>query len=121
MKSTNPITGATVWAGEAASPADVHAAVARAREAFHAFSLTPLSERLAMMERWAEAVTARKEEIARTISDEIGKPMWEARTEAGAMAAKVGHSIRAQAERAGSSEGEAMSLHHRPHGVMAVF
>ncbi|MGB3456145.1 MAG: succinylglutamate-semialdehyde dehydrogenase [Litorimonas sp.] len=121
MNSTNPITGATVWEGEAASAADVNAAVARARDAFHAFSLTPLSERVAMMERWAEAVTVRKEEIARAISDEIGKPMWEARTEAGAMAAKVAHSVRAQAERAGSSETDAMSLHHRPHGVMAVF
>jgi succinylglutamic semialdehyde dehydrogenase len=121
MKSTNPITGATVWEGEAASASDVAAAVARAREAFHDFCLTPLSERIAMRERWAEAVTARKEEIARAISDEIGKPMWEARTEAGAMAGKVGHSVRAQAERAGSSESDAMSLHHRPHGVMAVF
>ncbi|MEM7727657.1 MAG: succinylglutamate-semialdehyde dehydrogenase [Pseudomonadota bacterium] len=120
MKSTNPITGAPVWEGEAASADTVRTAVAHARDAFHTFSLTPLTERIAMMERWAEAVTARKEEIARAISDEIGKPMWEARTEAGAMAGKVAHSIRAQAERAGSSESEAMSLHHRPHGVMAV-
>ncbi|WP_298914384.1 succinylglutamate-semialdehyde dehydrogenase [uncultured Algimonas sp.] len=121
MKSTNPITGAIVWEGTAASAADVNAAVSTARKAFHGFSLTPLSERVAMMKRWAEAVTVRKEEIARAISDEIGKPMWEARTEAGAMAGKVAHSIRAQAERAGSAESEAMSLHHRPHGVMAVF
>ena len=121
MKSTNPITGATVWDGEAASAADVEHAVAKAREAFHSFSLTSLLDRIAMMERWAEAVTALKEEISRAISNEIGKPMWEARTEAGAMAGKVAHSIKAQAERAGSSETEAMSLHHRPHGVMAVF
>ena len=46
-----------------------------------------------------------KEEIARAISDEIGKPMWEARTEAGAMAAKVGHSIRAQASKNEVCEG----------------
>lgn len=121
MKSTNPITGETVWYGEAASAETVNAAVGKARDAFHSFSLTPLSERVAMMERWGEAITARKEEIARAISDEIGKPMWEARTEAGAMAAKVGHSVRAQAERAGDSRSDAMSLHHRPHGVMAVF
>lgn len=121
MKSTNPITGATVWEGDAASPAAVKAAVANARAAFHSFSMTPLSERIAMMERWAEAVTARKEDIARAISDEIGKPMWEARTEAGAMAGKIGHSIRAQADRAGTDVSDAMALHHRPHGVMAVF
>jgi succinylglutamic semialdehyde dehydrogenase len=125
MKSTNPLTGETVWDGAEASGTDVKAAVASAREAFHTFSLTPLADRIAMMERWAEAVTARKEQIAQAISDEIGKPIWEARTEAGAMAAKVGHSIRAQAERAGQrgfdDAGAAMTLDHRAHGVMAVF
>ncbi|MGJ8560673.1 MAG: succinylglutamate-semialdehyde dehydrogenase [Litorimonas sp.] len=121
MKSTNPITGATVWEGDAASADVVTKAVATARAAFHDYALTPLSDRIAMMERWGEAIVARKEEIARAISDEIGKPMWEARTEAGAMAAKVAHSIRAQAERAGSNQTDAMSLNHRPHGVMAVF
>lgn len=121
MKSTNPITGATVWSGEPASADAVNAAVAKARTAFHDYALTPLSERIAMMERWGEAIVARKEEIARAISNEIGKPMWEARTEVGAMAGKVAHSIRAQAERAGASATDAMSLDHRPHGVMAVF
>ncbi len=121
MKSTNPITGETVWEGAEANASDVKAAVARARDAFHSFSLTPLADRIAMMQRWGEAVTQRREDIARAISNAIGKPMWEARTEAGAMAAKVGHSIRAQAERAGDRSDAAMALHHRPHGVMAVF
>lgn len=121
MKSTNPITGATVWDGPAADADAVHAAVAAARAAFHTFALTPLSERVAMMERWGAAITNRKERIARAISDEIGKPMWEARTEAGAMAGKVAHSIRAQSERAGSNATDAMRLDHNPHGVMAVF
>lgn len=121
MKSINPITGATVWNGDAASADAVNAAVATARAAFHDYALTPLSDRIAMMERWGTAILARKEEIARAISDEIGKPMWEARTEAGAMAGKVAHSIRAQAERAGTTASDAMALDHRPHGVMAVF
>lgn len=121
MKSTNPITGATVWDGDAASADEVTKAVATARAAFHDYALTPLADRIAMMERWGAAITQRKEEIARAISNEIGKPMWEARTEAGAMAGKVAHSIRAQAERAGTSASDAMALDHRPHGVMAVF
>jgi succinylglutamic semialdehyde dehydrogenase len=121
MKSTNPITGTTVWDGDAASADEVTKAVATARAAFHDYALTPLANRIAMMERWGAAITQRKEEIARAISNEIGKPMWEARTEAGAMAGKVAHSIRAQAERAGTSASDAMALDHRPHGVMAVF
>lgn len=121
MKSINPVSGETIWEGEAATAEAVKVAVGKAREAFHAFSLTPVSARIAMMERWASEITTRTEVIARAISDEIGKPMWEARTEAGAMAAKVGHSIRAQAERAGDTQSDAMALHHHPHGVMAVF
>lgn len=121
MKSINPITGATVWQGDVASADAVNAAVAKARAAFHDYALTPLVDRIAMMERWGDSILTRKEDIARAISDEIGKPMWEARTEAGAMAGKVAHSIRAQAERAGTSASDVMALDHRPHGVMAVF
>lgn len=121
MISTNPVTNKTLWDKPDASAAEVNDAVAHAREAFFDFSLRPQPERTAMMERWAEAVTDRKEQIAQAIMAEIGKPLWEARTEAGAMAAKVAHSIRAQSERAGESASELMSLGHRPHGVMAVF
>jgi len=121
MESRSPATGELNWKGAVAAPNQVVDAVAAARTAFPAFSLLPLSERLAMMERWAEAITAHKEEIAQTITDEVGKPIWEARTEAGAMAGKIGHSIRAQAERAGIITNEGQLMTHRPHGVMAVF
>lgn len=121
MISTNPVTGETLWDQPSASADDVIASVAKARAAFFEFSLRPQSERTAMMERWAEAIVVRKEDIAQAISAEIGKPLWEARTEAGAMAAKVDHSIRAQVERAGENRSDAMALAHRPHGVMAVF
>ena len=121
MESRSPATNALNWKGAVAAPNQVEDAVAAARAAFPAFSLLPLSERLAMMERWAEAITAHKEEIAQTITDEVGKPLWEARTEAGAMAGKIAHSIRAQSERAGVITNEGQLMTHRPHGVMAVF
>ena len=120
MISQNPVTGETVWEGVEAQPADVRKAVAKARNAFTDYSLRPQSERTAFMERWAQAVLDHKDTIAAAISSEIGKPLWEARLEAGAMAAKVDHSIRAQIERAGDREDNAMALSHRPHGVMAV-
>ncbi|OPX53958.1 N-succinylglutamate 5-semialdehyde dehydrogenase, partial [Oceanospirillum multiglobuliferum] len=63
--------------------------------------------------------------MAHAIGRETGKPLWEARTEVAAMAAKVGISITAYHERTGEkrmpmADGTAV-LRHRPHGVVAVF
>ena len=121
MESRNPATGGLNWKGSVASPNQVADAVAAARTAFPDFSLLPLSERVAMLERWAEAIRENADRIAATITSEVGKPLWEAKTEAGAMANKVAISITAQAERAGRMERDGQLLTHRPHGVMAVF
>ncbi|MFM9937390.1 MAG: succinylglutamate-semialdehyde dehydrogenase [Novosphingobium sp.] len=119
--STDPMTGAVLWQGE---DADVDAAVAAARGAQPAWALRPLAERIAVAQRFAEVVTASAEEFAATIARETGKPLWEARTEVGTVAAKIGISITAQAERAGERHSEAggigQALRHKPHGVLAV-
>ncbi len=74
---------------------------------------------------FAEKVKQNSELIAETIAKETGKPLWETRTEAGAMAGKIGISIRAYHERTGEATREAAGnqivLRHRPLGVMAVF
>ena len=119
--STDPMTGAVLWQG---TDADVDGAVAAARAAQPAWALLPLAERIVIAQRYAEAVKAKSEEFAAMISRETGKPIWEARTEVGSVAAKVGISIAAQAERAGERNGEAggirQALRHKPHGVLAV-
>ena len=120
-EARSPATGELHWKGSVASPDQVADAVAAARRAFPAWSLCPAAERVAAMERWADAIREHADDIALTITRDVGKPLWEARTEAAAMAAKVGHSIRAQAERAGVVENDGQLLTHRPHGVMAVF
>jgi len=66
----------------------------------------------------------RSEDIARDISRETGKPLWETRAELASMIGKVEVSIAAQAERAGTRAAEMpfgrAVLRHKPHGVMAV-
>ena len=123
--NTCPATGETVWSGKAATTAQVGEAVSAAQAAFPTWARTPLSERVALLERYAEAVKARTDRIAEAISRDMGKALWEARGEVGAMIGKVAISIRAQAERAGDRKDEAAfgaaELKHRPHGVMAVF
>jgi aldehyde dehydrogenase (NAD+) len=56
------------------SPEDVDAAVAAAREAFESWSRTPVEERAETLAAIAEALGARSDEIAATISQELGMP-----------------------------------------------
>lgn len=123
--SHNPGTGETVWSGQAATAGDVDRAVNAARRAFGAWSQTPFETRCEIARRFAAFVTERKEQLAQAIGRETGKPLWEARTEAASMAAKVAISITAYGERTGEkrtpmADGIAV-LRHRPHGVVAVF
>jgi len=72
-----------------------------------------LAERISILERYAENLNSNKEAIAYAISRDMGKPLWEALTEVGAMAGKTGHSIRAHAERTGDKDEGALTLTHR--------
>ena len=58
------------------SAADVDRAVKAARAAFETFSQTTREERIALLERIIAAYQARLDEIAETISLEMGAPMW---------------------------------------------
>jgi succinylglutamic semialdehyde dehydrogenase len=121
FESIDPCTGDVIWQGAAG---DAGAAVAAARAAAPAWALTPLAERVAVVQAFKAVVTERADAFARIIATETGKPLWETRTEVASVAAKVDISITAQAERAGSRTGEVAGvrqvLRHKPHGVLAV-
>lgn len=121
----DPVSRERLWEGRAASPAQVAAAVAAARTAFPDWARTPFTERQALVERFREVLERHREDLAAAIAHETGKPLWESRTEVGAMIGKVALSLRAYQERTGERErdlGDARAvLRHRPHGVMAVF
>lgn len=121
FESLCPATGESVWQGRAASADQVNEAVAKARAAQPKWAAVQREARIRILEKYADALKSKAEDIAYAISRDMGKPLWEARTEVGAMAGKIGHSIRAQAERAGDKSDGGLSLTHRPHGVMAVF
>ena len=121
MKSICPATGDIVWEGQAASAAEVHAAVQKARKAFTDWSLTSFDHRAQIAQKYAQVLRENAESIALAISRDMGKPLWEARTEAGAMANKVAVSIQSYEERTPTRVTETTRLAHRPHGVMAVF
>ena len=67
----------------------------------------------------------REAEFAELISKETGKPLWEAKTEVGAVVNKVQISIQAYAERTPQRKmeaamGDRIAVRHKPHGVLAV-
>ena len=86
--STDPCTGEVVWRGPAADPAALNGVLARARAGFEAWSRRPLEDRHAVARAFAELAKARREEIARLLSQETGKPFWETLTEADTVAGK---------------------------------
>jgi aldehyde dehydrogenase (NAD+) len=58
-------------------PADVDRAVEAAREAFSSWSATPAPERGTILRQIGDALTERKTELARIMTREMGKPVFE--------------------------------------------
>ncbi|OXX69339.1 succinylglutamate-semialdehyde dehydrogenase [Vibrio sp. V03_P4A6T147] len=125
MLSLSPYNNETIWQGDSATPAQVEAAVTAARVAFIEWKKRPFVEREQYVLAFAEKVKQRSEELAQIIAKETGKPLWETRTEAAAVAGKIAISIRAYHDRTGENTREAagnqLVLRHRPLGVLAVF
>jgi len=125
FESLNPVSQEVIWSGRGASAAQVDAAVAAARAAFPAWAQRPLEERIAVLEKFAAALKAHGDELARTIGEETGKPLWESATEVTSMVNKVAISIQSYRERTGEKSGPLADatavLRHKPHGVVAVF
>ncbi|WP_025916991.1 succinylglutamate-semialdehyde dehydrogenase [Herminiimonas sp. CN] len=121
----NPANGETVWCGAAAAVDDVDDACQAARAGFRLWSRTQLAARIAVCQRFRDLLKENAEALAGLIALEVGKPLWEARTEVASMAAKVDISVQSYQARTGHTQaavadGSAV-LRHRPHGVFGVF
>ncbi len=120
----SPIDEQAVWQGHWSNKQQTHDAIAAAKAAFAAWSETKLESRIEWCQRFADLVAERKEELARLLSLEVGKPLWEARTEVTACVAKVTNSIDAILKRRWTTTeqaGETLSVtRFRPHGVLLV-
>jgi len=124
LHSYDPATGKEIWTGKSADMHDVDDAVRAARRAFKSWALTPLEERIKILERYRDLMREDSEALAELISKENGKPLWEARTEAAAVAGKIDISVTAYHQRTGEMvndiAGGRAILRHKPHGVMAI-
>ena len=80
IASVNPATGEVLGELDSAGPAEVRAAVARARTAQPGWYAWGVRDRIRILSRFQQLLLARKSEIARRISQEAGKPQAEALT-----------------------------------------
>lgn len=122
LKSFEPATGALLWEG---ATHDVDREAERAAAAWAHWAARPVSFRMETLRRFANVVRSKEEAFADLIARETGKPLWEARTEVGAVINKVEISIAAYSERTGQRSlegalGARQNLRHKPHGVLAV-
>lgn len=101
--------------------ADVDRAVGAAKQAFDAYSRWSVDERVALLQRMLEIYRRRYEEVAQTISQEMGAPIAFAR----AMQAAVGtahleQTIRALQSFRFSTQTDSLLVSHEPIGVCAL-
>ncbi|MFA3791795.1 succinylglutamate-semialdehyde dehydrogenase [Aliiglaciecola sp. SL4] len=125
IQSIDPAKNTIIWQAKSASSKQIDTAIKAARKAFLSWSDLPLEKRLDIVKRYAELLTENKQDLALTIAQETGKPLWETATEVGAMVGKIAISERAYHDRTGTVEnsmpvGKAF-IRHKPHGVVAVF
>lgn len=78
LVSYNPANGLEVGRVRVSSKEEVTDAVKKSREAFEIWKKTPFAERKRIVMRAREVILAEMDEIARLISDEMGKPIAEA-------------------------------------------
>ena len=72
----NPATEQVIGTIASGSKEDIDAAVTAARQAFETFSESTKDERIAILESIIKEYEGRQEELAQTISEEMGAPIW---------------------------------------------
>ena len=122
LKSHEPATGKELWSGKVGDPAFE---VAAARAAWPEWAAHSIAFRIESLRRFANEVRSRERDFTDLIARETGKPVWEARTEVGAVINKVEISANAYMERTPMRKLEAalgnkLAVRHKPHGVLAV-
>jgi succinate-semialdehyde dehydrogenase/glutarate-semialdehyde dehydrogenase len=81
IEVTDPYTGAVVGRTPSIGAAETQAAIDAAEAAFAPWAAEPARVRSRILRRWFELVEQRKEDLARLITLENGKPLKEARAE----------------------------------------
>ena len=122
MPVLNPATEEVLADCPRGSTAQLNSAVAAAKAAFPAWSRTDIGERRKAIEKVADIIDANAADLARTLTQEQGKPLADATTEVGGMSAFFRYfagldlSMKVLEE----SGERKVELHRRPLGVIGA-
>ena len=86
---TNPADGSKLAELPSDDAASVAAKAARARAAQPAWAATPLADRIACIARFRGAVASELEALAKTLTQEVGKPLSQSRNELNGFLARI--------------------------------
>jgi len=78
LQSINPHDQSVLGELEVSTAEEVAAVVSKAKKAFETWQFTPIEERISYIKKFRESVEARKDELAKLISQEMGKPLSQA-------------------------------------------
>ena len=81
MEVRSPYDNSLVGEVPMATPQDVNMAIEAAKKAFPVISGLPAHKRSEILEKTSDIIHAQREEFAKSISEESGKPIREARVE----------------------------------------
>lgn len=124
FSSYSPVDEEMLWEGHMSIDKEVDSAVLSARNAFQSWSEFDVEQRANYLQKYINLLEKNKEELAKCISYEIGKPFWESVTEVGSMIAKLDVSIDAYKARnkeiIKKENGITTVTKFKPHGVAAI-
>lgn len=89
MKLTNPATGATLRDVDTDTAKTIRAKYDRARAAQPAWAALPIAKRISALRKFRDIVAGRKDELARTLSLEMGKPIRQAHNEMNGLVTRI--------------------------------
>ena len=99
MKITNPATGAVIAEVAADNLKTVRAKYELARAAQTKWAAVPIRKRLAILGKFRELLIERQDTLARTLTQEVGKPIRQSRNEVNGLTARIDFFL-AETERA---------------------
>lgn len=124
IESTNPATGEVIWVGHAADQFQASTAIQAARAALPVWSNLSFEQRYMYLAKFVQELTTQQELLVKFLSQEHGKPLWEAKTEISAMLGKLDISKQAYLERCKEVSKETNNVitytRFKPHGVILV-
>jgi acyl-CoA reductase-like NAD-dependent aldehyde dehydrogenase len=122
----NPATGSTVVRLAADGARDVAQRHVAARAAQPRWAATPIRKRIATIERFREQIVAQGETLARTLTQEVGKPIRQSRNELKGLLARLdfftaesARVLREQKVFADATQNLDERITHEPLGVVA--